>query len=403
MNEAFKSCLLISIGLLGLFNISCKDDVSPEGYTIKGKVRGIHKGWVHIIQPSVVDRNSKGKVIDSAEILNGAFLMKGKVDNIDRVSMTIGENYFSSSGFFIENSPINLDIDLEKANEYGRFDYEISGSKTHDLYLEQVKYERAIMTQEKYRPLIALREDMVKAYKSNDEVLIEKFSKKAKALEKLSEERQEDYQTTIIDFIKKHPSSPVSPYILGFQFNEGRMTKERMKKTYRRFEGEAKKTAMYQYFKKVYTEIFETLREGAVSPDFTLTSLNGEEITLSQVKGKYLLIDFWASWCKPCRSSFPHLKELYGKYKNKGFEIIAIGTNDEKAKWENAIEEDNTPWIHLFDEPKIKKLNEYGEVAKLYGVPFLPTTFLLDKNRIILGRQLRDNDLDNKLKEIFGY
>lgn len=105
-------------------------------------------------------------------------------------------------------------------------------------------------------------------------------------------------------------------------------------------------------------------------------------------------------------SFFPHLKEVYKKYHKDGFEVVAVGTADFGEKWKKAIEKDQTIWNHVFDgDPHAtgKGKGIYGNVAQLYAVPFLPSTFLLDENGIILGRQLRGEALDAKMKELYGY
>lgn len=387
-----------------LLMTSCKKEMKNDGYSISGTVKGLDSGWIKIIKPNIVDRERVGIVLDSAKIENGSFFMKGKIDHIDMLSISINDKYNTMRGFFIENSPISLDINLNEVDKYGQFEPKVTGSKTHDIYVIKEKIDKDLLTQEKYNPLISLREEMNKAYKSKDEALINQVKKKSEGLRELSNSRQEEYQLAKVNYVKNNPNSPVSPYILSFQFSEGRMSKERMKEVYHLFDGEATKTAMYQYFKKTYVEIFETLGEGSRAPDFTLKTIDGKDLTLSKVEGKYILIDFWASWCVPCRASFPHLKELYAKYNKNGFEVIAIGTADEETKWKKAIEEDQTFWNHVFDSAGEKeRKGAYGEVAKTYGVPFLPTTFLLDENGVILGRQLRGKDLDTKLEDLFGY
>ncbi|SFW27477.1 AhpC/TSA family protein [Cellulophaga fucicola] len=373
-----------------------------KGYTITGTVKGVEKGWVKIIRPNIVDRSAKAVVVDSAQIKNGHFKMSGTVDYIDMVSISINEKYNTMGGFFLENSNISLTIDVEKADKYGQFEAEVSGSKSQDTFAAEKEKAQSIFNAKKYGPLVALRKEMTDAYNSKDEAKINAVKKKLASLNHLSSERQKEYQLSKINYVKNNPTSAVSSYVLSFQFSEGRMSKEEMKEIYPLFKGDATKTAMYQYFKKTYTEIFESFGEGSKVPDFTLKTLDNKDLALSSVKGKYIFVDFWASWCVPCRASFPHLKEVYAKYKKDGFNVIAVGTADQEDKWRKAIAEDETVWNHVFDVDPSGN-GSYGTIAKQYGVPFLPTTFLLDENGVIIARQLRDKSLDEKLEELFGY
>ena len=138
---------------------------------------------------------------------------------------------------------------------------------------------------------------------------------------------------------------------------------------------------------------------GETAPDFTLKNLEGQDVTLSSFRGQYVLIDFWASWCVPCRASMPAMKELYAKYHDKGLEIIGL-TNDSKAEeWKKAVEEDQTPWVHVIDVFPSK--GEPAVVSTLYSVHTVPTYMLLDKEGRVIGR-LEHEELEAKLSELLG-
>ena len=138
---------------------------------------------------------------------------------------------------------------------------------------------------------------------------------------------------------------------------------------------------------------------GETAPDFTLKNLEGQDVTLSSFRGQYVLIDFWASWCVPCRASMPAMKDLYAKYHDKGLEIIGL-TNDSKAEeWKKAVEEDQTPWVHVIDVFPSK--GEPAVVSTLYSVHTVPTYMLLDKEGRVIGR-LEHEELEAKLAELLG-
>lgn len=142
----------------------------------------------------------------------------------------------------------------------------------------------------------------------------------------------------------------------------------------------------------------ESFIVGAVAPDFTMKNLDGEAVNLSDFRGKVVLIDFWASWCGPCRKDNPHVVELYKKYKKDGFEILGVSLDKTKDKWEQAISKDNLTWTHVSDLKGWK-----NEVAQMYSVKSIPHTVLLDEEGKIIARKLRGPQLDQKLAAIFGH
>ncbi|WP_066219597.1 TlpA family protein disulfide reductase [Formosa haliotis] len=259
----------------------------------------------------------------------------------------------------------------------------------------------SISNQDKYEAFKNYREEVIAVKKSKDSVLMEQVKAKMNALEPLENELQEELKNYKIQFIRENPSSPVMIPLLGMSFSEITMTRDEMKEVYTLFEGDAKKAGRFRFIKKTYEDYVEKFAIGATVEDFTLKTVEGENLTLSEVKAKYILVDFWASWCVPCRASFPSLKKTYDKYKKDGFEIIAVATGDKDEAWRIAIEKDQTVWKHVFDVTEENAAQ--GTVAIAYGVPFLPTTYLLDNNRTIIARNPTKEELENKLKELFGY
>ncbi|MDE1192977.1 MAG: TlpA disulfide reductase family protein [Arachidicoccus sp.] len=137
---------------------------------------------------------------------------------------------------------------------------------------------------------------------------------------------------------------------------------------------------------------------GAIAPEFTMKDKDDKDFTLSSYRGKYILLDFWASWCRPCREENPNVLNAYNQYKNKNFNVIGVsldGGENGKENWLKAIEKDNLSWEQLSD---LQGAN--NAAARLYQVTAIPTNFLIDPSGIIIAKNLRGEALENKLKEI---
>jgi peroxiredoxin len=136
---------------------------------------------------------------------------------------------------------------------------------------------------------------------------------------------------------------------------------------------------------------------GTAAPDFTMNTPERTPLSLSDLRGKVLLIDFWASWCGPCRKENPNVVAAYHKYHEKGFDVLGVSLDKDKDRWENAIDKDGLIWHHVSD---LKGWQ--NEAAQLYGVSSIPATVLLDREGNIIARNLRGPALEEKLTEIFG-
>lgn len=135
---------------------------------------------------------------------------------------------------------------------------------------------------------------------------------------------------------------------------------------------------------------------GKPAPAFTQDDVNGKPLSLADLKGKVVLLDFWASWCSPCRAENPNMLKQYKIYKDKGFEILSVSLDSKKNDWIKAIEEDGLPWLHVSD---LKGWN--NAAGRLYGVRGVPACYLIDRDGKIIADNVRGEKLNEKLAEIF--
>jgi thiol-disulfide isomerase/thioredoxin len=215
--------------------------------------------------------------------------------------------------------------------------------------------------------------------------------------------RQEDY-------MKKYPSTALAASFLRMEL--GHMPIEKMKEAYEKLDATAKETTSG---KEIANEIavLERVNPGNPAPDFTANDLlTGKPFSLSSLKGKVVLLDFWASWCVPCRKSNPHVKALYEKYKKKGFDVVYVASDDSNPNAAlKAIEQDGIKKYHhvLAGLKEIRDANgkmlgydKSQDIGEQYAIHFLPTKYLIDREGKIIGK-VDDETLDAKLKEIFGF
>lgn len=140
-----------------------------------------------------------------------------------------------------------------------------------------------------------------------------------------------------------------------------------------------------------------SLAIGAEAPEISLQNPEGETISLSSLRGSYVLLDFWAAWCKPCRAENPNIVRAYDKYKSENFEILQVSLDRTREAWLGAIEQDGLPWLHISD---LKYWNSI--VTKSYQINAIPASYLIDPDGKIIGKNLRGPMLEEKLREIFG-
>ncbi|TKC64092.1 TlpA family protein disulfide reductase [Pedobacter hiemivivus] len=204
----------------------------------------------------------------------------------------------------------------------------------------------------------------------------------------------------ISDYITRHPESASGAYFLSeFLKFDYQTTLEQKEELLNKFTAAAKQSAYYIPMAAALRRK-KQLQPGNMAPDFTLLQANGKPLSLSSTRGKYVLIDFWASWCVPCRKAIPHLKEVYAKYKSKGFEIISLSGDQMDGSWKKALEIEKMPWLQLVDDFPAKF--SPSRVGSMYEVNFLPFYVLLDKTGKILVYSGNEKEVEDKLESLLN-
>lgn len=363
-----KNVLAILVFALAVF--SCQS--AKDEFSIKGSVAGVETGKVYL-QKLV---GGQPQSVDTADVVGGKFTFKGKMEMPDIRFLRLNEqDYFAQ--FFLDNSTITV-----TANKDSLRSTKVTGSPTHDIFkiyiseMEKLNKEVTAL-QEKYQNAMAVNNtDAAEKAKIDYQAMIDNNKVYTK------------------NFVKEHSSSVVAAYITLLQL-ANQIDGTELDSITSRFVPEISTSEYVVKLKELVQEQKKTA-VGAMAPDFTMNDTEGKPVQLSSLKGKIVLVDFWASWCGPCRQENPNVVKLYQQYHDKGFEIIGVSLDRAKEDWLKGIKDDNLTWIHVSDLQFWQ-----NAAARLYGVNAIPQSFLLDKDGKIIGKGLRGEVLAKKLMELF--
>lgn len=369
----------IAILLFAAFTIiACK----KEGYEINGTVAGVENGKKVYLE----SQSETGPVsLDTAVVENGKFKLDGKLKEGIELAFVRIETLNGSVPMILENGEINVEFNKDTIQKS-----KIGGTKNNDKFQSynnesQVIYKKMIKFQE------VNQQKMMTAQQTQDTATVNTLMKE---LNKFQDEMNEQSKT----FISKNPDAFVSVLLLENFLMRNYLTVEEVKAYYDKLDKTLLETKSGKNIKKML-ETLTAVNIGSVAPDFSAPSPNGKMISLKESMGKVTLIDFWASWCGPCRQENPNVVAMYKELHDKGLNIIGVSLDKEgdAEKWKEAIAKDGLTWNH------ISNLKHWKEpIAEQYNVKSIPATFLLDASGKIVAKDLRGEELKAKVKELLG-
>lgn len=388
---------LLSILFISFLLYSCVQ-TPQRGYEINGNIANVGSGQAVL----TVKQPDSLAFTDTAEIKNGAFRFKGSISDPVYAVVQVkpeGDKQVGVFSFILENNKIKLDGDYAKLYEYyGEYripEVEVTGGPNNALLQKLMFVSDSLNNQPKYEAFNIARKELEVIRKENPDAYHDALAKFNETTASDVKKKVEEYHSVILALIKENPDVEYAASLIPIVSRD--MNLVDLEDIFNTFTPRVQQSFFANDIRNEIAGLRATA-PGSVAPDFTLKLPDGTDFTLSSLKGKYVLVDFWASWCIPCRKAVPELIELYKSYKDKGFEIVGVANDSNLNSWKKAIEEDKTTWIHVVDVFPIKNKPSY--VSTLYAVHSLPTYYLIDRDGKIIGKMEKD-EVKKKLKELF--
>jgi len=325
-------------------------------------------------------------ITDSTTITNGRFKLTGILaDDPVQASLALsprgtGFDAGEHKNFYLESGIILLN------GRKGLSDAVISGTEDN---LDNVKLDTALRALDGDYAALTIKRNTTPP----DQQQSDTYKKETnKLLSTIISDRQAVYKK----FIQDNPDSYVSLVtLIGYAYSADYSD---IAPLYDGLSDRMKQTLRGKHFAELLPHL-KAVSLGAIAPEFAEPDTAGKMVSLSSFRGKYVLVDFWASWCGPCRAENPNVVKAFNRYKGQNFTIVGVSldSKDGRARWLAAIHKDGLPWT------QVSALNYWDDpAAALYAVKAIPQNFLLDPNGKIIAKNLRGDDLENKLEELFG-
>jgi len=339
-----------------------------KGFVINGAVDGLPEG-AEVKLTSTIDNSLLAKGI----VKEGKFNVKGALPEPGLYWLTLGNE--QAQHIFLENAAVTVSGSKKDIKNI-----HIEGSKSHADFED---FKRI------FNPLVGeLNAAAAQVNEAQSDAKRQELMGKYDSINKL-------ISSEVGKFVAAKPGSFVSPFLLLItsQLYEDPVL---LDQRFHLLEASVRTSSIGKSLEQYITES----KIGAIGTDaleFTQNDVNGKPVSLSSFRGKYVLVDFWASWCRPCREENPNVVKAYKKFNNKNFTVLGVSLDKEKDAWVKAIDKDNLAWTQVSD---LQFWN--NSVAQMYHVTGIPINFLIDPNGKIIGKNLRGEELEAKLCELLG-
>lgn len=385
----YKYLVVIFLFLFSFKNLNAQKKSNKKKFVIEGSL--INNKNLKSIFISYLNDN-QDKIIDSAKVINNKFTFCGNITYPTFVTICNNANFSltetGSTQIFFEPKKMQIILDSENFSSC-----KVIGSVTENENenLKNLKKELNTRRDSTYRLILNYQEEI----KNSNDSIKTVFEKKRNDLNLLLDKNEIEQIKIELEFFKHNLNSFIAPSLLLIKLrrSNGLLFYKTIDSIYKKLNNKVKTSSSGKNLKKSLIFI-KNSKVGVKAPLFNLRDIYGKTISINSLKNKYFIMDFWASWCEPCREDFPFLRQQFLKYKKQGFEILSISKDKSLVAWRNAIKKEETQaWINISLSENNSKLDEK------YFVSAIPVKILIDKDGFIIGRW-RGGREENKKKII---